>query len=330
MKVRHRGKGSSDRKKRPQGPPSNAIRAAPTKAARFPGRRCGDTWNACDGVRKGPWTPDEDAALCAAVSVHGALTWKLISKLVGTRNPKQCHERWHQQLKPGMCKRSFSAEEDALVLAAAEKYDNRWRHISNVVFNNIRTQNTIKNRWYTLMARPGARSYKVQHERERSDRYAGGWRAPKPTTNKETARWEADEELIELIEPLELDTILQDIGGPPPPAPRAPLELDTILQDIGGPPPPAPRAPLGPLSVGPNVLPPPAKTSRMWMAIMQGSPTGIAINGNHYKNFKRCGPFDAINRALSAQRDARTCAWDGLPRHYDPFDVDGMLDMNDV
>jgi hypothetical protein len=103
MRVRHRGKGSAYYKKCPLRPPCKAPEAAPPRKRK-------DAWNGSSG-RNGAWNEEESAALCAAVSVHGAWQWRKVAALVSTRNPKQCCERWHTQLKPEVNKRRFAPGE---------------------------------------------------------------------------------------------------------------------------------------------------------------------------------------------------------------------------
>ena len=90
------------------------------------------------------------------------------------------------------------------------------------------------------------------------------------------------------------------------------------------------RRPEAPIIKHHDQLPPPATTSRTWQTSLCGSPTGITVNFNNYINYNRVSPFEAINKALRRFPDARTFAYDGLPRQYDSFDVDGMLNMDDT
>src|SRR4051794_21234537 len=50
--------------------------------------------------RRGPWTAHEDNHLMGLVQTQGALNWVRIAQLIRTRTPKQCRERYHQNLKP--------------------------------------------------------------------------------------------------------------------------------------------------------------------------------------------------------------------------------------
>jgi hypothetical protein len=49
--------------------------------------------------RRGPWSQVEDAYLVQLVHAQGALNWVRIAQLIGSRSPKQCRERYHQNLK---------------------------------------------------------------------------------------------------------------------------------------------------------------------------------------------------------------------------------------
>jgi hypothetical protein len=50
--------------------------------------------------RIGPWSQGEDAYLTQLVQTQSALNWVRISQLIGARSPKQCRERYHQNVKP--------------------------------------------------------------------------------------------------------------------------------------------------------------------------------------------------------------------------------------
>ncbi|CAD0032449.1 unnamed protein product [Aureobasidium pullulans] len=53
-------------------------------------------------IRKGPWDPEEDKLLLQIVAKHGLSNWGRVSRLVQTRTPKQCTERYTQHLKGGL------------------------------------------------------------------------------------------------------------------------------------------------------------------------------------------------------------------------------------
>ena len=74
------------------------------------------------GLVKRSWTPEEDAALVAAVDKYGACRWSIIATHLSTgRVGKQCRERWNNHLCPEVKKSDFSDEDDrAILIGVAE------------------------------------------------------------------------------------------------------------------------------------------------------------------------------------------------------------------
>lgn len=70
------------------------------------------------------------------------------------RLPKQCRERWCNQLDPHIKKDGLTAEEWITVKRAHEIYGNRWAEIAKQVPG--RTANHIKNQWNTMLRRASA------------------------------------------------------------------------------------------------------------------------------------------------------------------------------
>ncbi|CCH45947.1 Myb-like DNA-binding protein BAS1 [Wickerhamomyces ciferrii] len=96
-------------------------------------------------LRRGPWSPEEDRKLLDSINLFGATNWVRISQSIGTRTPKQCRERYHQNLKPSLNRNPISPEEGQLIEELVGKYGKRWAEIARHL--NGRSDNAIKNWW---------------------------------------------------------------------------------------------------------------------------------------------------------------------------------------
>ncbi|MCE3214610.1 Transcription factor myb94 [Datura stramonium] len=104
----------------------------------------------CDkvGVKKGPWTPEEDIMLVSYVQQHGAGNWRAVPTKTGLRRcSKSCRLRWTNYLRPGIKRGNFTDQEEKMIIQLQALLGNKWAAIASYLPE--RTDNDIKNYWNT-------------------------------------------------------------------------------------------------------------------------------------------------------------------------------------
>lgn len=104
------------------------------------------------GVRKGQWQDHEDAIVVEAVttSTEQPFTrWSDLAQRLPGRVGKQIRDRWVNHLNPNINHLPFSREDDLLLWNGHKKHGKRWVEISSKYFTSGRSENHIKNRWYS-------------------------------------------------------------------------------------------------------------------------------------------------------------------------------------
>ncbi|KAK2976541.1 hypothetical protein RJ640_023779 [Escallonia rubra] len=99
-----------------------------------------------EGLKKGPWAPEEDELLVEYIKKHGHGSWRSLPKLAGLlRCGKSCRLRWTNYLRPDIKRGPFSDEEEKVVIQLHGMLGNRWAVIASQLPG--RTDNEIKNLW---------------------------------------------------------------------------------------------------------------------------------------------------------------------------------------
>ncbi|PIN02400.1 Transcription factor, Myb superfamily [Handroanthus impetiginosus] len=104
----------------------------------------------CDknGLKKGPWTPEEDNKLVQYIQIHGPGNWRTLPKNAGLqRCGKSCRLRWTNYLRPDIKRGRFSFEEEETIIQLHSVLGNKWSAIAARLPG--RTDNEIKNYWNT-------------------------------------------------------------------------------------------------------------------------------------------------------------------------------------
>ncbi|XP_022888000.1 myb-related protein 306-like [Olea europaea var. sylvestris] len=100
------------------------------------------------GIKKGPWTPEEDIILVSYIQEHGPGNWRLVPTNTGLlRCSKSCRLRWTNYLRPGIKRGNFTPHEEGMIIHLQALLGNKWAAIAS--YFPQRTDNDIKNYWNT-------------------------------------------------------------------------------------------------------------------------------------------------------------------------------------
>ncbi|XP_021726613.1 transcription factor MYB74-like [Chenopodium quinoa] len=104
----------------------------------------------CDkeGLKKGPWTAEEDQKLIDYIQKYGSGNWRSLPMKAGLeRCGKSCRLRWANYLRPDIKRGRFSFEEEETIIQLHSILGNKWSAIAARLPG--RTDNEIKNYWNT-------------------------------------------------------------------------------------------------------------------------------------------------------------------------------------
>ncbi|MCO5594024.1 hypothetical protein L7F22_048043 [Adiantum nelumboides] len=100
------------------------------------------------GLKKGPWSVEEDRKLVNFITRFGHSCWREVPKLAGLlRCGKSCRLRWTNYLRPDLKRGLLSDAEEKLIIDLHAAIGNRWSRIAAQLPG--RTDNEIKNYWNT-------------------------------------------------------------------------------------------------------------------------------------------------------------------------------------
>ncbi|XP_042424381.1 transcription factor RAX2-like [Zingiber officinale] len=107
----------------------------------------------CDkaNVKRGPWSPEEDAALKSYIEKNGAGgNWIALPQKAGLKRcGKSCRLRWLNYLRPDIKHGGFTEEEDNVICTLYDRLGSRWSVIASQLVG--RTDNDVKNYWNTKL-----------------------------------------------------------------------------------------------------------------------------------------------------------------------------------
>ncbi|CAF2155334.1 hypothetical protein BRARA_A03255 [Brassica rapa] len=100
------------------------------------------------GMKRGPWTAEEDEILVSFIKKEGEGRWRSLPKRAGLlRCGKSCRLRWMNYLRPSVKRGGITPDEEDLIIRLHRLLGNRWSLIAGRIPG--RTDNEIKNYWNT-------------------------------------------------------------------------------------------------------------------------------------------------------------------------------------
>ncbi|OWM70452.1 hypothetical protein CDL15_Pgr011928 [Punica granatum] len=138
------------------------------------------------GLKKGPWTAEEDEILRSFIKKHGHGNWRALPKHAGLlRCGKSCRLRWTNYLRPDVKRGNFTKEEEETIIKLHASLGNKWSLIASHLPG--RTDNEVKNMWHTRLKkrvlnlkehRPDGSNISIPSEEQSQE--PSNWGSPPP------------------------------------------------------------------------------------------------------------------------------------------------------
>ncbi|EOA38391.1 hypothetical protein CARUB_v10009957mg [Capsella rubella] len=155
----------------------------------------------CDkiGIKKGPWTPEEDIILVSYIQEHGPGNWRSVPTNTGLmRCSKSCRLRWTNYLRPGIKRGNFTPHEEGMIIHLQALLGNKWASIASYLPQ--RTDNDIKNYWNTHLKKKLNKSECDQERSRSSENMTLQTSATRNTINHRSTYASSTENISRLLE----------------------------------------------------------------------------------------------------------------------------------